>query len=44
MGFSCCSFSLLSEYIRYNRKLNITFNLWFHMYDKNIYKCDVTGS
>src|SRR6218665_3305577 len=24
---------LLSEHIRYNRKLNITFNFWFHMYE-----------
>src|SRR6218665_436155 len=35
-----CSFPLLSEYICYNRKLNITLDFMFHMYD--IYKCDVT--
>src|SRR6218665_593258 len=29
-----CTFPLLSEYFRYNRKLNITFNFRFHMYDK----------
>src|SRR6218665_3512824 len=29
-----CPFLLLSEYIRYNRKLNITFNFRLHMYDK----------
>src|SRR6218665_2628590 len=28
------SVPLLSEYIRYNRKLNITFNFRFHMYEK----------
>src|SRR6218665_848304 len=39
-----CPFPLLSEYICYNRKLNITQNFMFHMYDKNIYKCDVTCS
>jgi len=38
-----CSFPLLSEYICYNRKLNITLNFMFHMYDKKIYR-DVTGS
>ena len=27
---------LLSEYIRCNRKLNITFNFRFHMYEKNL--------
>src|SRR6218665_203685 len=27
---------LLSEYIRYNRKLNITFHFRFHMYEKNL--------
>ena len=37
------SVTLLSEYIRYNRKLNITFNFRFHMY-KKIQKCDVTCS
>src|SRR6218665_1566328 len=39
-----CPFLLLSEYICYNRKLNITLNFMFHMYDKKIYKCDVTCS
>jgi len=29
-----CPFPLLSEYICYNRKLNITWNFMFHMYDK----------
>src|SRR6218665_4108706 len=29
-----CPFSLLSEYICYNRKVNITLNFMFHMYDK----------
>src|SRR6218665_1736709 len=29
-----CPFPLLSEYICYNRKLNITLNFMFHMYDK----------
>src|SRR6218665_1252336 len=38
------SVPLLSEYICYNRKLSITLNFMFHMYDKNIYKCDVTCS
>jgi len=33
---SFCPFPLLSEYICYNRKLNFTFNLRFHMYDKKI--------
>src|SRR6218665_1063333 len=32
-----------SEYICYNRKLNITFNFRFHMYEKNL-KCDATCS
>src|SRR6218665_393960 len=27
---------LLSEYIHYNRKLNITFNFRFHMYEKSV--------
>src|SRR6218665_4051845 len=31
-----CPFPLLSEYICYSRKLNITLNLRFHMYDKNV--------
>src|SRR6218665_1113967 len=39
-----CPFPLLSEYMCYNRKLNITLNFMFHMYDKKIYKCDVTSS
>jgi len=38
-----CPFPLLSEYICYSRKLNITLNFMFHMYDKNN-KCDVTCS
>ena len=28
----------------YKRKLNITLNFRFHIYDKKIYKCDVTSS
>src|SRR6218665_4138240 len=28
----------------YNRNLNITLNFMFHMYDKKMYKCDVTCS
>src|SRR6218665_1002389 len=36
VGF--CPFPLLSQYICYNRKLNITLNFMFHMYDKNLYK------
>jgi len=39
-----CPFPLLSEYICYNRKLNITLNIMFHMYDKKIYKRDVVTS
>src|SRR6218665_1924561 len=39
-----CPFPLLSQYICYNRKLNITLNFVFHMYDKNLYKRDVTCS
>ena len=39
-----CPFPLLSQYICYNRKLNITLNFMFHMYDKNLYKHDVTCS
>ena len=35
------SVPLLSEYIRYNRKLNITINFRFHMYAFFL-KCDVT--
>src|SRR6218665_4189074 len=33
-----CPYPLLSEYICYNRKLKITLNFMFHMYDKKIYK------
>src|SRR6218665_3746250 len=40
VGF--CPFPLLSQYICYNRKLNITLNFMFYMYDKNLYKLDVT--
>src|SRR6218665_3336631 len=29
-----CQFPLLSEYICYNKKVNITLNFMFHMYDK----------
>src|SRR6218665_2055176 len=36
VGF--CPFPLLSQYICYNRKLKITLNFMFHMYDKNLYK------
>src|SRR6218665_3625953 len=39
-----CPFPLLLEYICYNRKLKITLNFMFQMYDKKIYKCDVTCS
>ena len=39
-----CPFPLLSEYICYNKKLNITLNFMFHMYDKKNYKRDVTCS
>src|SRR6218665_233323 len=39
-----CPYLLLSEYICYNRKLKITLNFMFHMYDKNCYKRDVTCS
>src|SRR6218665_3861066 len=38
------SVPLLSEYIHYNRKLNITFNFRFHMYEICSKKCDVTCS
>src|SRR6218665_1433086 len=31
-----CPSPLLSEYIHYNRKLSITFNFRFHMYEKNL--------
>src|SRR6218665_4091745 len=34
IGF--CPFPLLSQYICYTRKLNITLNFMFHMYDKNL--------
>src|SRR6218665_1024516 len=37
------SVPVLSEYIGYIRKLNITLNFMFRMYDKKMYKCDVTG-
>src|SRR6218665_2533814 len=33
-----------APYICYNRMLNITLNFIFHMYDKKIYKCDITSS
>src|SRR6218665_86020 len=39
-----CPSPLPSEYIRNNRKLNITFNFGFHMYEKNFEKCDITCS
>src|SRR6218665_2421969 len=39
-----CLFPLLSEYICYNRKLKTTLNFMFHMYDKKIYKRDITCS
>ena len=39
-----CPSPPLSEYIRYNIKLNITFNFRFHIYEKKIEKCDVTCS
>src|SRR6218665_1175945 len=42
VGF--CLFPLLSEYICYNRKLKTTLNFMFHMYDKKIYKRDITCS
>src|SRR6218665_2417848 len=38
-----CPSPLLSEYTHYNRKLNITFNFRFHMYEFFL-KCDVTCS
>src|SRR6218665_2213441 len=38
-----CPSPLLSEYIHYNRKLNITFNFRFHMYEFFL-KCDVICS
>src|SRR6218665_2073537 len=39
-----CPYLLLSEYICYNRKLEITLNFMFHTYDKICYKRDVTCS
>src|SRR6218665_1822501 len=39
-----CPLPLLSEYICYNRKVNITLNFMFHMYDNTFYKRDVTCS
>ena len=39
-----CPFPLLSQCICYNRKLNITLNFMFLMYDKNVYRRDVTCS
>jgi len=39
-----CPSPLLSEYIRNNRKLNITFNFRFRMYEEKFKKCDVTCS
>ena len=38
------SVPLLSQYICCNWMLNITLNFMFHMYDKNVYKRDVTCS
>src|SRR6218665_2458006 len=38
------SVPVLSEYICYIRKLNITLNFMFRMYDNFFYKCDVTCS
>src|SRR6218665_1904983 len=35
---SFCPFPLLSQYICYNRKLNITLHFVFYMYDKKLYK------
>src|SRR6218665_1265483 len=35
-----CPFPLLSEYICYNRKVNLTLNFMFHMYDKKMYTRD----
>src|SRR6218665_1274313 len=39
-----CPFLLLSQCICYKRKLNITLNFMFNMYDKKMYKRDVTCS
>src|SRR6218665_1000387 len=36
------SIPLLSEYICYNRNVNITLNFMFHMYDIKMYKREVT--
>ena len=36
------SIPLLSEYLHYNKKLTITFNFMFYMYDKIFFKSDVT--
>src|SRR6218665_3594532 len=38
-----CPSPLLSEYIRYNRKINIIFNFKFHRYEFFL-KCDITCS
>src|SRR6218665_3877823 len=42
--FLFCPFHLLSQYICYNRKLDITLNFMFRIYDKNLYKRDITCS
>src|SRR6218665_3876961 len=39
-----CPSPFLLEYIHYKRKLNITFNFRFHMYENNFLKCDITYS
>src|SRR6218665_469690 len=39
-----CPSPLLSEYIHYKKKLNITLNFRFHMYEIFLKKCDVTCS
>src|SRR6218665_2653747 len=39
-----CPYLFLSEYICYNRKLEITLNFMFRMYNKFFYKRDVTYS
>src|SRR6218665_784134 len=38
------SVPVLSEYICYNKKFNITLNFMCPMYDNKIYKCDITCS
>src|SRR6218665_179507 len=38
------SVPVLSKYICYNRKFNITLNCMLCKFDKTIYKCDVTCS